>query len=153
MCYPGVVKPGSVNRNLVLNIDVAPLFLDCAGFPPSAEMQGRSLRANLQGRTPKNWRKAMYCRYWMHNDNDHHVPAHYGIRTDRWKLIYYYGRSLGTTGSHPTDTTPDWELLDLDADSRGEILPGADSWRENPSHQQTPHMSLGKLTAHSEFLL
>ena len=29
----------------------------------------------------------MYYRYWMHNDNDHHMPAHYGIRTDRWKLI------------------------------------------------------------------
>ena len=116
--YPGVIKPGGVNRDMVLNIDFAPLFLDCAGARVPAEMQGRSFLANLEGHTPKNWRKAMYYRYWMHNDNDHHVPAHYGVRTDRWKLIYYYGKPLGASGAHPPDSTPEWELLDLSRDPR-----------------------------------
>jgi arylsulfatase A-like enzyme len=118
MRYPSVIKPDSINRDMVLNIDFAPLFLDYAGVRPPAEMQGRSFRANVEGHTPKNWRKAMYYRYWMHNDSDHHVPAHYGIRTDRWKLIYYYGKPMGTAGSNPPDSGPDWELLDLNADPR-----------------------------------
>jgi arylsulfatase A-like enzyme len=118
MRYPGAIKPGSVNRDMVLNIDFAPMFLDYAGVKQPVAMQGRSFRANVQGHPPKDWRKAMYYRYWMHNDGDHHVPGHYGIRTDRWKLIYYYGKPLGMTGAHPPDSTPDWELLDMRSDPR-----------------------------------
>lgn len=118
MRYPGAVRPGSVNRDIVLNVDFAPLFLDYAGAKPAGGIQGRSFRRNLEGRTPGDWRKAMYYRYWMHNDNDHHVPAHYGIRTDRWKLIYYYGKPLGMKGAHPPDTAPEWELFDLKNDPR-----------------------------------
>ena len=113
MRYPAGIRPGTVNRDMVLNIDFAPLFLDYAGAKPPDEMQGRSFRANVEGHTPKNWRKAMYYRYWMHNDNDHHVPGHYGIRTDRWKLIDYYGRPLDKSGAHPPDTPPEWELFDM----------------------------------------
>jgi arylsulfatase A-like enzyme len=54
----------------------------------------------------------------MHNSNDHHVPAHYGVRTDRWKLIYYYGKPLGMRGAQPPDTKPDWELFDMRNDPR-----------------------------------
>jgi len=111
-----VIKPGSVNRDITLNVDFAPMFLDYAGQKTPSEMQGTSFRANLEGHTPKNWRKAMYYRYWMHNDNDHHVPGHYGIRTDRWKLIYYYGKPLNMTGAHPPDTEAAWELYDLRSD-------------------------------------
>ena len=94
------------------------MFLDYAGVSKPSEMQGRSFRANLEGHTPHDWRKAMYYRYWMHNTSDHHVPAHYGLRTDRWKLIYYYGKPLGMTGSNPPDTEPDWELYDTKNDPR-----------------------------------
>jgi len=118
MRYPGAIRPGSVNREIVLNVDFAPMFLDYAGVKPSADMQGRTFRRNLEGSTPGDWRKAMYYRYWMHNDNDHHVPAHYGIRTDRWKLIYYYGKVLGMKGAQPPDTAPEWELFDLMYDPR-----------------------------------
>ncbi len=113
MRYPAAIRPQSVNRDITLNVDFAPMFLDYAGAKAPAEMQGRSFRANAEGRTPKNWRKSMYYRYWMHNDGDHHVPAHYGIRTERWKLIYYYGKPLGMAGAHPPDSAPDWELFDL----------------------------------------
>jgi arylsulfatase A-like enzyme len=116
--YPGVIRPGSVNRDIALNVDFAPTFLDYAGSKAPAEMQGRSFRANLEGRTPKNWRQSMYYRYWMHNSNDHHVPAHYGIRTKDWKLIYYYGKPMGMKGAQDPATEPDWELFDLRKDPR-----------------------------------
>jgi len=118
MRYPGAIRPRTVNRDMALNIDFAPTFLDYAGAKPPAEMQGRSFRGSVEGHTPKDWRKAMYYRYWMHNDGDHHVPANYGIRTDRWKLIYYYGRPLGMRGANAPDTQPEWELYDMRSDPR-----------------------------------
>ena len=101
--YPGVVKPGSVNRDMILNLDFAETFLDFAGAKPPAEMQGRSFRPILEGHTPRDWRQSMYYRYWMHLA-DHGVPAHYGVRTKQWKLIYYYGKALGTSGAIDRDT-------------------------------------------------
>jgi arylsulfatase A-like enzyme len=118
MRYPRHIKSGSVNRDMILNIDFAPMFLDYAGRKTPAEMQGRSFRHNVEGHTPRDWRTAMYYRYWMHNTSDHHVPAHYGIRTERWKLIYYYGKPLGMKGANPPDTQPDWELFDMRSDPR-----------------------------------
>ena len=118
MRYPGAIRPGTVNRDIVLNIDFAPMFLDYAGARAPAEMQGRSFRANLEGHTPRDWRKSMYYRYWMHNDNDHHVPGALRHSHERWKLIYYYGKPLGMTGANPPDTTPEWELFDLRNDPR-----------------------------------
>ena len=118
MRYPGVIRPASVNRDMVLNVDFAPTFLDYAGVRTPAEMQGRSFRSNVEGHTPRDWRKSMYYRYWMHNTSDHHVPAHYGLRSDRWKLIYYYGKPLGMNGANPPDTQPDWELFDMRNDPR-----------------------------------
>ena len=114
--YPGEVKAGTVNRDMILNLDFPELFLDYAGTKPPAEMQGVSFRRNLQGHTPKDWRKSMYYRYWMHLA-DHGVPAHYGVRTERYKLIYYYGKPLGTSGSlEGDDRAPEWELFDLKND-------------------------------------
>ena len=118
MCYPKEIKAGSVNRDIALNIDFAPTFLDYAQRAAPYEMQGRSFRHNVEGHTPKNWRTAMYYRYWMHNDNDHHVPAHYGIRTERWKLIYYYNQPLGMTGSFANNMPPEWEFFDMKNDPR-----------------------------------
>jgi choline-sulfatase len=45
--------------------------------------------------------------------SDHQVPGHYGVRTKTHKLIYYYGKALGSTGTSPIDTPPEWELFDL----------------------------------------
>jgi arylsulfatase A-like enzyme len=118
MRYPAGIKPQSVNNDIVLNIDFAPTFLDYARHHAPTEMQGHSFRHNVEGHSPKNWRRAMYYRYWMHNDNDHHVPAHYGIRTDRYKLIYYYNQPLGMTGSFPNGKPPEWEFFDLKTDPR-----------------------------------
>jgi arylsulfatase A-like enzyme len=109
--YPEVIRPGSVNKDMVLNLDFAETFLDYAGAKIPGDMQGRSFRPILEGRRPKDWRKSMYYRYWMHMA-DHGIPAHYGVRTDRYKLIYYYGRALGSAGAIDKDTAPEWELFD-----------------------------------------
>ena len=116
--YPRQVPRSRVNDDIILNIDFAPTFLDFADSRAPAEMQGRSFRANLTGHTSKDWRNAMYYRYWMHNDPDHHVPAHYGIRTKEYKLIYYYGKPLGMHGAFPPETPPEWEFFDLRDDPR-----------------------------------
>jgi arylsulfatase A-like enzyme len=114
--YPKSIRPKSTNQDISLNIDFAPTFLDYAGLPIPAAMQGQSLRASLQGRTPDNWRESMYYRYWMHNSNDHHVPAHYGIRTKTDKLICFYNQALGMKGAQPPDSPTEWEYYDLRRD-------------------------------------
>lgn len=86
------------------------------GRDKPSQMQGESFRSNLRNETPANWRQAMYYRYWMNADNDHNVTANYGIRTDRYKLIFYYGESLGMTGTKNESRTPEWELYDLKED-------------------------------------
>jgi len=61
---------------------------------------------------------AVYYRYWEHDDDIHHVWAHYGIRTRRWKLVRYYADGLGLPGTSSRTMPPGWELFDLDADPR-----------------------------------
>lgn len=117
MRYPKEIKPETVNKDITLNIDFALLFLDYAGANKPAQMQGESFRKNVIGQTPANWRTAMYYRYWMNADNDHDVTAHYGIRTERYKLIFFYGESLGMAGTKKNSIQPaEWELYDLKTD-------------------------------------
>jgi arylsulfatase A-like enzyme len=117
--YPKEIKPGTVNSDIMMNLDFAPLFLDYAGLPTPSHMQGESFRSNLKGQTPANWRKSMYYRYWMNDDSPHSVPAHYGIRTERYKLVYYYALSLGMKGANQRySLQPEWELYDLQNDPR-----------------------------------
>jgi len=113
--YPAEIAAGSANRDMCLNVDFAETFLDYAGRPAPADMQGRSFRPNLAGKTPADWRTSFYYRYWMHLA-DHGVPAHYGIRTPKYKLIFYYGLPLGMAGAVNRPTEPEWELFDLEKD-------------------------------------
>ena len=97
--WPAGIKPGTRSDAMGLNIDFAPTFLDVAGLPPNADMQGRSLVPVLRGRTPADWRASMYYRYY-HDPGDHNTRAHYGVRTRTHKLIYF-------------PTKDQWELFDL----------------------------------------
>ena len=100
-----------------MNLDFAPLFLDYAGITTPSYMQGESFRANLKGQTSATWRKSIYYRYWMNDDESHHVPANYGIRTERYKLIFYYAHALGMKGTNEYPSLkPEWELYDLQND-------------------------------------
>ena len=102
--WPGVVQAGSTSSSLVSNVDFAATFLDAAGLPVPAEMQGRSLVPLLKGQTPKDWRTSFYYEYYEY-PQPHHVRPHHGVVTDRYKLVRF--------------DTPDvdyWELFDLRED-------------------------------------
>jgi len=101
--YPRAIKPGTVNNDIITNVDFAETFLDYAGLSIPADMQGRSIKPLLQGRTPADWPKSMYYHY---SDVGGGVTTHYGVRTRRYKLICFYG----------LDTDPKWELFDLEND-------------------------------------
>ena len=102
--WPGVIEPGSVNNDLVSNLDFAETFLDIAGVAVPDDMQGRSLVPLFKGHTPEDWRKSFYYHYYEF-PGAHMVRRHYGVRTDRYKLINFY--NLG-----------EWELYDLKSDPR-----------------------------------
>ncbi|MBU0478348.1 sulfatase [bacterium] len=111
--YPKEVNPGTINDDIVVNVDFAPLFMDLAGIPIPDDFQGRSFCPLLYAEKLSDWRQAMYYRYWMHKDTSHNVYAHYGIRTKRHKLIYYYSDALGQPGAFDESYEPEWELFDL----------------------------------------
>ncbi|NLK09209.1 MAG: sulfatase [Firmicutes bacterium] len=113
--YPKEIEAGSRHNAMALNLDFASSFLDYAGLEIPEDMQGVSLRPIFRGETPADWRTSMYYRYWMHLAH-HYVAAHYGMRTERYKLIHYYGEALGTAGSIDESKEPEWELFDLHAD-------------------------------------
>ncbi len=114
--YPALVAAGSATREFVLNVDIAPTFLELAGLEVPEVMQGTSFVPLLHGETPAGWQQSMYYRYWMHDDGIHHVPAHYGVRTHTHKLIGYYNDPLDQSGADGPAAPPEWELYDLLAD-------------------------------------
>jgi arylsulfatase A-like enzyme len=113
--YPKEIKADTVNDDIIINTDFAATLLDYAGQAKPADSQGNSFRGNLSGRVPAAWRSSMYYRYWMHMAEGN-VPAHYGIRTKKHKLIFYYGLGLDTEGASDKPTEPEWELFDLEKD-------------------------------------
>jgi len=76
---------------LINNTDFAPTIIELAGGTPPGYLEGRSFASELKGSSPPNWRTATYYRYWMHMEHLD-VPAHFGIRTADYKLIFFYGR-------------------------------------------------------------
>ena len=115
--YPREVKPARVTDDIITNVDFAETFLDYAQVPIPDDMQGRSIRPLLAGKTPRNWPKSAYYRYWMHRAH-FNVAAHFGVRTKRYKLIYYHGQGLGVKGAKNDPTPPEWELFDLKKDPK-----------------------------------
>ncbi|MGD2245527.1 MAG: DUF4976 domain-containing protein, partial [Candidatus Aminicenantes bacterium] len=101
--FPGSIKPGSVNDELVSNLDFAPTFLDLAGVDTPQDMQGRSLEKFLQDRKVRDWRQSVYYHYYEY-PAVHMAKRHYGVRTKRYKLMHFY---------HDIDA---WELYDLEKD-------------------------------------
>ena len=115
--YPGTVQAGSRNDSIVNNTDLGPTLLALAGVDSPDFMQGRSLVPLLNGTQPDDWRTSTYYRYWM-NYAHHDVPAHYGVRTKDFKLIFFYGLPLDAPGARSAATKPGWELYDLRKDPR-----------------------------------
>lgn len=113
LSYPRAVPTGQVHDGIVTNVDFAQSILDAAGVPHHERMQGRSFWGDLTGAAGEPPADGMYYRYWEHDDINHQTPAHYGYRTDRYKLIYFYNDGLGIPGSSDRVYPPEWELYDL----------------------------------------
>ena len=106
--WPGVIKPGSINDRLVSNLDFAETFLELAGAKIPGDMQGRSLVSLFKGENSDDWRTSLYYHYYEFFGNRraaHMVRRHHGVRTGRYKLMYFYNLD-------------EWELYDLEKDPR-----------------------------------
>ena len=101
--WPGLVRPGSVSKQMVANLDLPETFLDAAGAPVPADMQGRSMVPVLRGESPADWRKSFYYHYY--EGGEHQVARHCGVRTERYTLAHYY-------------ESDEWELFDRDKDPK-----------------------------------
>ncbi len=101
--WPGVIEPGTEVQEMVQNIDCAQTFLDIAGAAIPDNMQGRSLVPLMQGDSPEDWRTSIYYHYYEGEGYVHNVYKHYGVRTERYKLVHFY-------------TLDEWEFYDLEKD-------------------------------------
>lgn len=98
-------KRGDINQ-MVQNIDYAPTLLDLVGIEKPEDMQGESMKPLLMGENPEDWRKSLYYHYYEY-PAEHTVRKHYGVRTERYKLIRFYGHDI-----------ENWEMYDLEEDSK-----------------------------------
>ena len=98
----GFTRRGDINE-MVQNIDYAPTFLELAGVTPKEDIQGVSLLPLLKAEGVKDWRKSLYYHFYEY-PAEHMVKRHYGVRTERYKLIHFY------------DDINEWELYDLASD-------------------------------------
>lgn len=101
--WPEKIKSGGVANHLLQNIDLAPTMLTIAGAKVPGWMQGKSFEPILQNNKAKQLRSSLYYRYYEYG-RDHTVLPHLGIRTNRYKLIYFH-------------TVNEWELYDLLSDA------------------------------------
>ena len=95
--YPAWFKPGSVNDELVLALDIAPTLVDLAGGKAAdfKTMQGTSLKPLAKGAKPKGWRTSFMCEYFSENAMPWLVGMSYkAIRTKRHKYIHWTQKSL-----------------------------------------------------------
>ena len=98
----GFDKRGDIPQ-MVQNIDHAATFLDLAGVEVPADIQGESYLPLLRGENPADWRKSLYYHFYEY-PAEHMVKRHYGVRTERYKLIHFY------------NDIDEWELYDLQED-------------------------------------
>ncbi len=99
--YPGRIKAGQTNKAYTLNLDLAPTLLDWIGLPIPSDMQGRSMKKLLHNGSDRTWRDEIYYHYY---ERSFGLTRHYGVKTDRYKLIRFYGE------------VNSWELYDLKRD-------------------------------------
>ncbi|MEM9930309.1 MAG: sulfatase [Bacteroidota bacterium] len=129
--YPKAIAAGTRTDAIINNTDFAPTLIDLAGGTKPAYMQGSSFKTILEtGKEPSDWQNETYYRYWMHMAHNHNNPAHFGIRTKQYKLIFFYGRDYVERSGAAQDwahnppsmssfaTPPGWEFYDLSKDPK-----------------------------------
>ncbi|KAA5823726.1 sulfatase [Algibacter amylolyticus] len=130
--YPEKIKAGTRTDAIINNTDFAPTLIELAGGKAPEKMQGHSFKTILEtGKEPEGWQQSSYYRYWMHMAHAHANPAHFGIRTKQYKLIFFYGKYWVDTDNPEVDwnkkswgnrftlhTPAAWEFYDLEADPK-----------------------------------
>ncbi len=130
--YPESIKSGTRTSAIINNTDFAPTMIALAGGAVPEYMQGRSFKEILEsGIEPEHWPQETYYRYWMHMAHRHANPAHFGIRTKDYKLIFFYGRYWVDTddpqakwnreswgNDYARHTPVAWEFYDLKQDPK-----------------------------------
>lgn len=101
--YPKTIEAGQVNNDMLMNIDFAPTLLDFAGISTNDKIQGQSFKSTMISSKVAKSREAVYYHYYEY-PFWHHVQPHYGVRSDRYKLIHFY---------YDVDV---WEFYDLEND-------------------------------------
>ncbi len=101
--WPGVIEAGTEINTMVQNLDCAQTFLEIAGVAQPENMQGQSMVPLMQDEETAPKRASLYYHYYEGEGRAHNVHKHYGVRTDRYKLIYFY-------------TLDEWEFYDLQED-------------------------------------
>ncbi len=86
--YPKMIRPGTTNQEMVLNVDVAPTILSLAGVEVPVDMDGKNMKSLLEGKGVL-WRKDFLYEYYEY-PAVHMVRKNRGIRTQRWKFIHYF---------------------------------------------------------------
>ena len=129
--WPGVARPGTSSERITSLLDVAPTFLEAAGIPVPDGTHGRSLSGLLRGQTPADWRTSFYYHYYEY-PGPHNVRRHYGVVTDRFKLVHFYEPGVDY-----------WELFDRQTDPRE--LTSVYGRPAFADHQRTLHAELERL--------
>ncbi len=124
--WPGVAKPGTVNKKMVSNLDFAQTFLDLAGIDLPEDMQGKSLKPLIEGKDQKDWRESIYYHYYCFPEY-HAVRRHDGVRNSRYKLMHFYDIN-------------EWELFDLEKDPKE-----MQSLHDDPKYAKTLQHMKGEL--------
>ena len=125
MRWPEKIKPGTKIAKLTQNIDFAPFFLEAAGAEVPQEIQGASLMP-LFRQQDAPWRKAIYYHYY--EAGGHGVPAHFGVRDERYKLMHF-------------PRTKEWNLVDLKEDPQE-----MQSFHDDPAYKETLDQMRSKLS-------
>lgn len=124
-------KKGDIDE-FVQNIDYGPTILDLAGVEVPEDMHGESFLPLLKGEKVDDWRKSLYYHFYEY-PAEHAVKRHYGVRTDRYKLIHFY------------NDIDEWELYDLKEDpSEMNNLYGKAVYEEITKQLQNELVSLQK---------
>ncbi len=129
--WPGKVKAGTRNSDLVSPLDFASTFLDIAGVSIPDDFQGASLVPILAGKTPSDWRSSHYYHYYEY-PGAHSVRRHYAVADGRYKLIHFYEEDVD-----------EWELMDLEANAEETL-----SFYDDPAYkdvQAALHKELKRL--------
>ena len=115
---------------MVMNLDFAETILDMAGVKIPADMQGKSFAPVLKGKQKGSFRDAVY--YHFYENQEHKVAKQIGVRTERYKLIWFYENN-------------EWELYDLEKD-KNEM----NNVYDQPAYKKVQEMMMKKLKEKKE---